>query len=153
MAVQRDDLTDTGAGGQLIAVLMGGTGRDIDSDDAHQVAFLAVLNGRRLQDADECLTVWGNRQPFHPLVIGSAAGIAGNLVLLLVLADWALVRDIDIACGNWSARSRCEAGVARQGEAGDALTGRPVELIHVRSVFIGDEDALSIGRNADRFGI
>ena len=80
--VERDDVADARAGGQVVGVFLGVSARDVDRDDANglvgRVVLAGVLDERRLHDADQRLAVRREREAFHALVVGAAARVGAR---------------------------------------------------------------------------
>ena len=136
--VERDDVADARARGQVVGEFLGVSARDVDRDDANgfvgRVGLAGVLDERRLHDADQRLAVRRDREAFHALVVGAAARVGARF-------DGAL-RGL-----------QCDREIAGQSEGLDQLPGGAIELPHIRAVFVGDEDGLAVIGNANRFGI
>src|SRR6185503_15194246 len=109
--------------------------RDIYRDDAQVHAIRpAILNQRALHDTDESFSIGRDGHPFHSLICQAALSIAGDF-------------------GVASRTQILDAEVIGKSEGPDALSRRAVELINGRTIFIWNEDAFAVVRNADRFRI
>jgi len=93
-----------------------------------------ILNEGSLHDADQRFPIRRQRQTLHALIGGAPACVGARF-------DGAL-RGL-----------KRDGEIARQIESLDQLPGRAIELPHVRSVFVGDENGLSVVGDANRLGI
>ena len=134
--VERHDVAHARACSQVIGVLFGRAGRDVDRDDTNgfvgRIGLAGILDERSLHDADERLAVRREGKTLHALVVGAAARVGARFDRAL----WGL---------------KCDREIARKSEGLDQLPGRAIELPHVRSVFVGDKDRLSVIGNTNRF--
>ncbi len=111
-------------------------GKDVDRNDAQQFggALVGILNQSVLHDAHEGVAVGGDCQTFHAFIGHATGGVAGNF-------------------HRAHRRQGVHVEVCRQLERAKAHAEQAVELIHVRTVFVGDEDAPAIIGKAHPFGV
>src|SRR5262245_25124772 len=130
--VDREDLAHTGAGRQPVGVLACLAGADVDGDDPDDLA--TVLDQRVPQDADKRPAARRDRETFHPFVGDTAQRVAGDLVV----ADRAEMTDRELF---------------GEREGAGAPSAAPIELVDVRTVFVGDVNAAAVIGHADAFRI